>query len=262
MLLFPQLLSGTLAQSVRRMRRRRIAEVERPDGTRSQLLDLRADSTYWTLKLDNISIDEWQSIESLFVGSRGRLKAFLFIDPLGNMLSHSDDLLDNVWARGPYLDVSSGQGDYWGGLSGSLVVNAGQEEGDLEQSIPVPGSLQYTMSVYLRTAGSTNVDLWIASAGAERRANVAVTADWRRYSVTAALDVTSESCRFGLTLPAGRSVECCGFQAEAQPFPSMYKRTTSGAVYPATRFDTDVLPVEATSPGCYSTTLQLMSRTN
>ena len=262
MLVFPQLQNGSLAQNVRRSRRRRVIEAEHPDGTRSLFLDSRVDAMHWTLRLDNLSIDEWQSIESLFISAQGRLKSFLFIDPLGNILSQTDDLEDRAWSRGAYLTVSAGQSDPWGGQTGTLVVNTGQNEGTLDQAVAVPGSLQYTLSVYLRAQGATNVDLLIESSGIDRRASVAVSADWRRFSLTAALGVISAGCRFGIVIPAGRSVECCGFQAEAQPFPSQFKKTMRGAVYPTTRFESDALPVDVSSPGCFSTTLHLTSRTS
>lgn len=233
--------------------------MRRVDGGRSLYLDPYADTLNWMLKLENLSADEWQAIESLFRACQGRLKTFAFIDPLGNMLSHSESLRAQAWDSDAYLSVSDGESDMWDTLKGSQLVNAGQDIASISQTLPVSAALQYTLSVYLRSASPVAVELFIDSEGAERRARVPVSSQWKRFTMTAGLAVETESCRFGISIPAGYTVNCCGFQAEAQPYPSRYKPSVKGAVYRDARFDTDTLPVEVGSPGCFSTTLRLTS---
>lgn len=260
MLIFPQLQTGCLVQRVQRQKRSRVVGIPRPDGRRSLYLDPYGDTVRWKLRFESLSAEEWQALESLFHACQGRYRGFTFIDPLDNMLSQSDALTADVWTSDPYLSVTNSGDDAWGSRTGTRLVNEGQQSAMIHQTVAVSGRLQYTFSLYLRGAGRPSMDLFLSGSGAEQRVTVPVDTEWRRYKITAALGVDSNSCDFGLAIPAGHSVDCCGVQAEAQPAPSAYKRTIRGAVYPETRFDTDALAVEASSPDCFATSLQMTSR--
>lgn len=262
MLIFPQLQTGGVVQQVRRIKRSRVVDVARADGDRTRYLDPRGDTISWTLQFDNLSGEEWGAIEGLFRECQGRFRSFVFIDPLGNMLSHSEALTESVWSPDPYVDVADSQADAWEGQSGSRMLNTGQQDGSISQVVPVTAALQYTLSAFLRGSGTGSVELFIEGAGTQRRTSTQVSTQWKRHSLTAGLGLDSPDCRFGVSIPAGYAIDCCGFQAEAQPSPSAYKPTLKGGVYLETRFDTDTLSVESRSPGCFTTALQLISRGN
>src|SRR5207245_1695575 len=96
--------------------------------------------------------------------------------------------------------------------------------------------------VYARCSSSGTVTLTRRTTdGADSRVCV-VGPQWRRLVSSGQIPGAAAAFEIAIEIPAGVTVDLYGFQTEAQPQPSAYKKTTSqGGVYPATRFAVDSL---------------------
>jgi hypothetical protein len=261
MLIFPQLASGAIAQfPIRRTRRFRVAAVETMGGERSARLDTSRQDLEWTLQLEDLSSQEFGRIQRLFQDAYGRLRTFLFLDPCGNLLSHSEDLHAASWTLGPLTQIATGLPDPFMGTAAQMITNASQSDAPVSQIIQAPANLNYCLSVYLKGVDDTQVTLFASDGGVTAQSQETVTTDWRRFVLPVSLGSGGQTCTFGLRVEAGARVTCFGFQVDAQPFPSPYKKsTTYGGVFAATRFATDSLACSCTAPGLFSATVSLVS---
>lgn len=257
---FPQLSSGAMCQlSARRVRQYRVTELVSPDGHRTARKDPGVERYWWTLRLDHLSPEERHEIESLFLASQGRLKTFVFLDPMGNLFDASEDLGGTSWLRGPALTVSGGATDVFGGSSAWTMVNGGPST-ELTQRLSIPPAFQYSLSAYVRSTSDVPLSLVMRSGGAEIVSDPIFATTWTRIALTASLGTGADPCLFGVVVPAGATITCCGMQLEAQASPSRYKKSLrKGGVYANARFGSDRLSFTSTAPGTYSTIIDLTS---
>lgn len=257
---FPQLSSGAMSQvSVRRMRQYRVAELISPDGYRTARKDPGVERYWWTLRLDHLTPEERTEIESLFLASQGRLKTFVFLDPMGNLFDASESLGGTSWLRGPNITAAGEAPDAFGGSTAWTIVNGGPPA-DVTQTLSVPSRYQYSLTAYVKSTGDVPLSLFMRSGAEERTSTPVFSTNWTRLVLAGSLGEGSESCSFGLSVPAAATIQCCGLQLEPQASPSRYKKSLAkGGVYAGTRFGSDRLTFTATAPGTYSTVLQLTS---
>jgi hypothetical protein len=262
MLVFPQLKTGAVAQYP--LARRRIA-----GGLINNLGDgsvvTHADSTprlnRWELGFRDLTDAEADSLKNLFQAVEGRRGTFTFVDPAANLLAHSEELDKTCWTKGPMIQVANGIDDPLGGAHAMRLINAGQTEQALSQTLPAPAWFRYCMSVYARSASSSSLTL-TRSATSDVHSRVFMPGSaWSRWVLSGALNTTSESVTFSVVLPPGGSVDVFGIQAEPQPASSAYKRTDSrNGVFPHARFDDDVLRLVSDGPDQHRCDLQIVAR--
>lgn len=235
MLCFPQLLTGAVSQFPgRKGIKRRTVVNEAEDGRTVKLGNAATGELEWVLELKGLADSEWEAIEELFETVEGRLGAFTFLDPFGNLLSWSEDLRAAVWERSEGVIIAAGYEDPLGGLGACAAMNVGAGEGKVSQVLAAPGWYGYCLSVYARSAEPGAVRLFVSTPSAAAEKETAIGPTWRRVELSANLHAADETVEFGAWIAPGRAVELFGFQAEPQVGPSKYKKTTSrGGVHRA-----------------------------
>ena len=177
MLTYPQLGSGALSQyPVRKTRRVRTVVNEAADGSTVRLADPAGETTEWQLEYAEISDDEAAALEQFFTAAEGTLNGFTFPDPTANLLGWSEQLDNRAWQADPQLSVAGGVDDPAGGTAAWRLSNSGGAAQGIWQTLQAPGGYTYCLSVYVRAAAPTAVQLWIGSQTAER----VVSSGWGR----------------------------------------------------------------------------------
>lgn len=253
MLVFPQLLSGAMAQlPLTRETRFRTRRNQMRNGNTVHLADPDFEQRSWDLVLRDLTDTEWQAIEDLYHATRGKIGSFAFLDPGANLLRWSENPAQAPWS--PTGVAIESEPDPFGGLRAAQLPSGLS----VSQSLNAPAGYRYAASAWLRsTAGGAF--LRVSDDGAAVREQ-AVTANgqWTRYAVR--YDATSAAETVVLTFGAGSGpLSIYGAQLEAQTATSPYKRTTErGGVFPNTRFDQDTLVERATAPGKRETRIRLI----
>jgi hypothetical protein len=256
MLVYPQLVSGALAQfPVRKRRRLRTIENALADGSMIKLADPQAAVTEWRLEYTNLSDAELSNLQQFFISTEGSLNVFTFLDPTTNLLAWSDHLDNSVWVIGPYISLTANVTDPSGGTNGWRISNSGAGSQSISQTLSAPGGYLYTLSAYVQSSSSVAVTLLL---GAERADRVSGTS-WQRITLSTTGDGAAESVEFGLELPGNSSVDLWGFQVEPQRSASAYRPSTTGGVYERAYFRDDALLCTATDVNRHAVTVNIIN---
>lgn len=229
---------------------------ELPDGSSIRLFDPDATTVSWELRYSGLSSAERDALSSFFVSTAGPLKSFLFLDPRGNLLKHSDDLTKSVWSVDGLLRVQLENGVMH-------VTNTAQTASSFQQHVAVPGGYTFCGSAMVRAAAGTAVDVtaFLSTPAGEKSSQFAVGAEWTVVATSIVTDADSNDAAFGLRFPAGAVAEVKNLQLEAQPGHSAYKRTAGvSGRFEETRFDQSSLTFRADGIEDYATTVHLTSR--
>lgn len=215
----------------------------------------------WDLALRDLTDDECGAIQRLFESVEGRKGTFTFLDPVSNLLAHSEELDNPCWTKDPMLQITTGIDDPMGGRSAVRVINAGQTAQSLTQSLAAPAWFGYSMSVYARSVAASPVSLMRSSPTNTQMRVFTTGPGWTRCALSGTLSATESTVSFALQLPAGASVDLYGIQAEAQPGASAYKRSGSrNGVYSKARFDDDVLRTICDGPDQNRLDIRIVAR--
>lgn len=242
MLSFPQLNTGAAVQFpfTAEYRARTIVQ-EWPDGGLERAGDAAAQEVRWRLRYQGLNDAEVQALGALHNSARGRLRSFLFLDPAANLLAWSEALGNAVWIRSPLLSVTGITAE---GNAAFRLVNAGQAEQSLSQTLGAPAELVYSFSFEARSASSGRVLAERSAPSSLLRTEFAIGGEWTRCVQSGRLGGAAEAVEFRVVLPPGAIVEVRELQVEVQPQASEYKPTYSaGGIYPETRFSDDLLLV-------------------
>ncbi len=261
MLVFPQLATGASAlYPVTRRNLTRTVVNALADGSTVVLGDPDAGMRAWELRASGLTLVEWTAIDTLFQSASGRFGAFTFLDPFGNLLLRSEEFGDPVWDNSPLIQLTPGIGDPLGTMQATQVVNAGSAAGVVAQTLAVPGNLRYTLSVWAKTTGVSNVTLSATTTGGSATRIIALTSEWSRVFLNVELGLNTESVVFGVVLNVGAIVDLFGMQAEAQPGASDYKKTGgSGGLYAQARFAEDELTVTAKGTDVFDAVIKIVA---
>lgn len=258
MLVFPQLTTGAAAlYPVTKQGLQRTVVNALADGSMVVYADPDGAIAGWTLRATGLTRAEWNAIESLFQQTSGMAGTFTFLDPVGNLLLHSENFSVGVWTAGALVQLTAGIGDPFGTSRATLLVNTGQASAGVTQILNVPGNFQFCLSAWVRSTSGSAVMLAIASSSKP----IAVGTGWTRvYFSSNPGQAVATTVAFGMQVVAGGSVELFGIQAEAQLGPSDYKITgAAGGVYPKARFGSDHLTVTAQGTDVYDAVIQIVS---
>jgi hypothetical protein len=262
MLVFPQLTTGAIGQfPVVRRRSWTAVNNQLTDGSAVVYSDGSPRTNSWELALRDLTDAEANAIETLFDGVEGRRSGFTFVDPTANLLANSEDLGNSCWTNGPMIQLTPGIDDPLGGTRAVRVINAAQTSQAVVQTLAAPAWFGYCFSVYARSIGGSSLSLTRSSSSATHTRLFQLGGGYARCVLSGALSATDPSLQFALELPAGASVDVFGIQAEAQPFPSAYKRTTSNSgVYSNARFDMDILDLIDDGPDQHRFDLKIVAK--
>ena len=259
MLVFPQLATGASAlYPVRRMNVARTVVNTLGDGSSVIFGDPDAGMREWELRASGLTLSEWTAIDTLFQAVTGRFATFTFLDPFGNLLLRSEEFGDPAWDNSPLIQLTPGISDPLGTTRATQVVNAGSAAGVVAQTLAVPGNLRYTLSVWAKTTGVSNVTLSATTTGGNATRTIALTSGWSRVFLDVELGLNTESVVFGVVLAVGAIVDLFGMQVEAQPGFSDYKKTGgSGGLYAQARFAEDELTVTAKGTDVFDAVIRI-----
>ena len=258
---FPQLSTGALAQFpiTKRIITRTIRH-EVLGGYSISTSDPGAAVTEWELNLNDLLPEEHSGLLALFENVEGRLFPFTFLDPFANLLLWSEDLSNGAWSKDPLIHISPGISDPNGSTNATHVANVGAAMQRIKQTGSLPAWYRYCLSVWLRSEVNSTVFLFAESLGDGSSSSHTVTPAWKRFSLSYKLNSSSENVTVGLSLSSGGSVDLFGFQLDAQPAPSEYRRsTTHNGVYSNARFRDDRLESVATGISRYAVKLAIAS---
>jgi hypothetical protein len=257
MMRFPQIGNGSIAQyPFHRVRTWRPITNQLENREVIRLADNAADEIRWRLSYEELTDAESGSLTDLFVAVNGRYGAFLFIDPLANLLGWSEDLSRPDWQPG-LLQISAGAIDPLGTQRGSSVHNTAAGAQMLQQSIALPGDYAACLSVWMR--GNATAEVTVGRDGLTASCEVGPV--WKRFFVSGIGVAGAVQSTFSLSIASGQTIDLWGVQAEAQPHPSQYKQSASAAgIYDETYFTDDELHMVSTGVGLSSCQIQLTSR--
>jgi len=261
MLYFPQLPSGATAQYPFVKRRvYRTAATATLDGRLFKLSDPAWARFEWELAYRTLTSPEREELEAFHRSVEGRLSEFTFLDPTENLLGWSGDLDRPVWEKGPLLSLAGGVADPDGGENAARVVNSAAASQSLQQTIHGPAWFHYCFSLYARSDNPTSLTLFRSTGGNEEETVHTADSVWRRLTHSGKSPSADETVTFGIRLGAGSAVEVFGMQADAQPAPSAYRKTTSrSGVHENARFDDDSLAFVAEGPEQHSCTVRIVA---
>ena len=214
----------------------------------------------WELRLSDLTSGEYSALLALFDSVEGCLLSFTFLDPFSNLLLWSEDPTDSAWYKEPLIQLSPGRPDHMGTARATRLLNSGIASQRIEQTLSTPSWYQYSLSVWLRTETNAKVTLAVASTEDTATTVHEVGSMWRRCALSSRLNGTAETLTVGISLAGGESVDAFGFQLDAQPAPSNYKRsTTRTGIHPNARFRDDILDAVTTDLSCHSVKLTIVS---
>jgi hypothetical protein len=257
MLVFPQFVTGASAlYPVTRTSVQRTVFNALADGHTDVFADPNGAAAEWELRATGMTLAEWSAIETLFLATAGMWKTFTFLDPTGNLLSDSEDFGAGAWTNGGLITLAAGEGDPFGSTRATRVTNSGLAAESMSQTLGVPGSFHYCLSVWARTSGTSAVTLTIGSFAK----TFALNGTWKRISMSTNLGTSATSVTFAAQLDAGGVVDLFGMQVEAQLAASDYKMTENrGGLYAKARFGQDQLSVTAQSTDVYDAVIHIVN---
>lgn len=261
MLYFPQLASGGIVQfPIQRHQSQRTVVNACEDGHAVKMVDAAASTQDWLLTFQDLTDAEIGTLLQFFATSEGRLNPFTFLDPLSNLVMWSEALDQLVWQNSNLLQQQSGIDDPIGGSNATHLTNSTAGGITLQQIINGPGWYTYCFSAYVRSLSVVPVTLQL-QAGADSDSVVYLTQPyWQRIFLSAALNTTAETFSAGIVIPPGQALDTFGFQLEAQPAASAYKRSfsTSGVI-PNARFAQDEFTFTTDAPNRHRCKLRIVS---
>jgi hypothetical protein len=254
---YPQIGAGTITQfPFQRSRTWRVITNQLESGELVSLPDPYAGQIAWDLTYSDLSDSEVTALSNLFTASHGSFGAFAFIDPLANLLGWSEDLSQANWQFG-LLGKTNGVTDPLGTPRAWAVTNASPGQQQLSQTLGVPGDYVACFSAYVRADAVGAVT--IQRDGMQILA--AVGPQWRRIYVSGTGTSGAAQSTFGLVVGAGQTLDVWGMQVEVQPYPSLYRTTTSAlGIYEETYFANDELIITSKDVGLSGSTIRLVSR--
>jgi hypothetical protein len=249
MLTFPQLMLYPITKTSLQ----RTAVNVLGDGRADVLGDPDAASLSWELKFKGMTLAEWNSVEALLQATSGRWQTFTFLDPVGNLLAQSENFSVSPWANGALIQLTPGISDPLGTTRATRMINAGIAAEAVAQTLSVPATFEYCLSVWAKTIGGSSVTLALGTSSK----TFALTSQWQRISFSGG------GTTFGAQLDAGASVDLFGMQVEAQLAPSDYKMTgVRGGVYSNARFAEDKITVTAQGTDVYDAVIRIVNTEN
>ena len=261
MLVFPQLTTGGAAlYPLIRQRAARTVLNTMPDGHTVGYSDAGAAQTQWELHAAGLTAAEWNAMEALFQAASGRLQTFTFLDPAGNLLASSEEFGAAAWSNGALIQLITGIDDPLGTMRATRAVNSGQAAQAVAQTLNVPGTFRYSLSIWARSVGGSAVTLIVSTTGGNAAQTFSPGGQWQRVKLSANLGLNTSDVTFAAQLAAGASVDLFAMQVDAQPAPSEYRQTeANGGVYANARFAADQISVRAQGTDVFDAVVRIVT---
>jgi hypothetical protein len=254
---YPQIGTGVVIQfPFRRTRKWRSISNELESGEQIIVPDAAGGQIEWNLTYRDLSDSETRSLSDLFAASAGSFGSFVFVDPLANLLGWSEDLSRPDWQLG-LLGQSGGIKDPLGTQRASSITNGSAGTQQLSQTLGISGDYVACLSTWVRSAEAGAITL--QRDGSQKTAPIGP--QWTRIYLGGRGTPGAEHSTFSVQVAAGHSIDIWGLQVEVQPYPSVYRRsTTACGIYEETCFGDDEITIANTGPGLASCRVKLISR--
>jgi hypothetical protein len=256
---FPQLRAGAAMQYPLSKELRYRTVLHDADAVSEQRsADDRAARVMWTLQLRGLNDSELAAIVGLYQQVRGSHGEFVFLDPEGNLLVHSEDLSNPTWQKTAGLSVvAAATGPAISTTGWRLTAPAGQP-GEVWQARTLPAQFHWLLSMYARADTATDLTLLLRSSFGQQTRTVTLGTAWKRYWFGGAWWPAGEGIDAGVRLPTGSTVEISALQLETQSAPSAFKATSDACgIFNEARFTNDELRVSSIAPECHEMTLRI-----
>src|SRR5438876_2089386 len=249
MQVFPQLLSGSIAQyPLRKRQLSRTVINQTRDGRTIKFDDPDAAGIEWELIFQALTDGELDTLQQSFSAAEGRLNAFTFLDPTANLLTWSEKLDESIWQGNTLLQLQPGVPGP-AAASATRLINTTAASIAIQQDVNAPGWFVYTFSVYARSDTPGNISLFRQAGTAMDERVFPLSANWSRFVSSGSLQTGADSITIGVTVGAGQTVDVGGLQLEPQPGAAPYKRSTSSSgVYSDTHFAEDAFVITTDAP--------------
>lgn len=210
---------------------------------------------------DNINATGRDELEAFFDAMKGRLNAFQFLNPGGNLIQRSEDFSHASWTKSN-VSVGAAQADPNGGSNGYRLTGSASDSYIRSEFLPDGDALTvangdaltFTASVWFKAVSAPH-DLAIAfyHSGGTATKLVPITLAWQRFWFTWTADTDNAlSVQIGGSSTWGSSVavDVYGPQVAPLPGPGGYHPTPAGyGLFPQCRFVRDEFPDEGVNPG-------------
>jgi hypothetical protein len=238
-LIYPQLTTGALAQyPIKRSKAVHTAVNRMEDGSKILYFDTQGSTLSWDLQYAGLAQQEMTALQALFESCSGRFRAFLFIDPVGNLLGPD-------WLRSPLI-----------GVSGSTFTNTGIVAAEVYQTLPIPAGYRYTFSLWNNAASDPGARITINRRGSESQQQDVLPLTSSPVVSSGTLSDAGTGFTIAVLLQPGQAIDLSQAQLEAQPSASPY-RPAMGGVYPNAHWGIDELVFVADGPNSFSTKIRI-----
>ena len=221
------------------------------------MADPEAGTHHWSLSYTGLTDEEIEKLQSLFFACEGKLRDFVWLDPLGNLLRWTEDLSKPVWQSSMMSAPNIEDPD--GGTRAWRITNAAQAGQDLGQAISAPGWFHYSFGVWVRSESTDAIELRITTGDGAIGAIRSVSRTWEPVSVSAQIAGNSEEVRCSIQIPAASAIEFYGPHFNAQRDVSGYRKNTSTSGIFMARFDQDEFEYLSNGPNDHSTQIAVVT---
>jgi len=217
-------------------------------GKRLARSDLNTPLGRWNIPFSALSDADKATLQTFFETTAvGSLNEFAFLDPMGNLVTVSEDFDDALWVKASVSETATGVSDPFGGTDASTITSS-SSNGSMRNVILPTGNASgfvLTFSVWARVAtGTQTLRLLFVNSdtnGSLSSEDVVVTTAWGRHIITFTL---ASSVNIGVRIGGGNTwgssvaIDLYGAQAVSGPGPSGYAKTPGNAgLHSKCRFD-------------------------
>ena len=249
MLIYPQLSTGATAQyPVSKSVSQRTIQSVMEDGTSISSPDQSARFLTWRIPYEDLSTTEAETLSRFFLSVQGSLLPFLFLDPMSNLLSWSEDYTQSAWGTEGF-SFQTGIGDPFGGSHAMRAHNATAHDQSISQATDIPGCALTCFSIYLRASASTTAQLNRTAGSLSQSTSLTVTPTWQRFTIAGSFPSSVEPSRYAVIASGGASLDVFGAQVDSQSVAAAYVSTAQACgVHTNARFDMPRLEMIASGP--------------
>ncbi len=255
---FPALDNGMLAHLPVELSIEKMTRATRfPDGSLLFAASETRTRYNWLLRFENLNAQEWQRLSDFISASRRGATSFTFYDPIGNLLSHSNNLEDSIWLASPGLTVDpildADQSNAF------ILTNATAQPLSLSQSVSIAGPFTTCFSVWAKWVGGANFSLALTdtaqSSSVSRRS-----AAWARHHVRLSSSGNPETRMASIVVPPTTQIIVAAPQLEIAAHPGAPLETgAQSGVFPKSWLAQKSFDTRSAAPGAHSITLRIES---
>jgi hypothetical protein len=204
-------------------------------------------------------------LEAFFVARRGRLEDFTFLDPCGNLLSHSEDFSNAAWEK-IAASVGAATVDPFGGNLARTLAGSSSNSMITAYCLPDGGASGFVLtgSVWVKSATNSSLNIGFIDSGFGVLGSTSWpirAGEWTRIWHTITL-ATASNIRLligGFSSWGAVSLALFGAQVVPLPGPGGYAKSPGNyGIHSKCRFDEDALTLRHIGPNQTSASIPII----